>query len=180
MNIIKTNLKFEDTLTNRRKTNKIILHCTASPKDTTVEEIHNMHIKQKGWLGIAYHYLIRFNGDIYEGRPEGTIGGHTLNQNSYSIGLVYNGGVDKNIKPKDTRTPEQREALFELVEYLLKKYDLRITDVYGHRDFQNKACPSFDTQQFRDEYLKWKDKKYEQQLKEQNDKVNICQVKDWF
>jgi N-acetylmuramoyl-L-alanine amidase len=51
------------------------------------------------------------------------------------------------MEPKDTRTPEQKEALDDLIRDLLSKYPQ--ADVYGHRDFADKACPSFDA---REEY----------------------------
>lgn len=177
MKIIDSNLKFTQPLIKRRKTTEIILHCCASKNDCTVETIHNMHIKERGWKGIAYNFLIRFNGDIYKGRGEEYEGGHTINHNSNSIGIVTTGGLDSNGKAKDTRTKEQKESLYELVDYLLKKYNLRITDVHCHNEYANKQCPCYSITQFRDEYLKWKEKKYSEYLKEKN---KICNVANWF
>lgn len=181
MEIIKHDYKVNNKLSTRKKTTKVILHCSATPegKDFTVETIDKWH-KERKFSCIGYQYVIYRDGTIHQGRPEETVGAHCTDYNSISVGVCYIGGTDKNGKAKDTRTKEQKETLYELVEYLLKKYNLRITDVYGHRDFANKACPSFSTQQFRDEFIKWKDKKYEQKLKEQNSKVGVCSVKDWF
>ena len=45
-------------------------------------------------------------------------------------------------KAKDTRTTAQKESLKNLLMSYKNKYkDIKI---YGHRDFANKACPSFD------------------------------------
>lgn len=44
--------------------------------------------------------------------------------------------------PKDTRTPEQKDALRNLLGMLKAAYCK--AKIYGHRDFAKKACPSFD------------------------------------
>lgn len=159
MKIVKKDLKFNGILTKRKQTKEIILHCTASTADTTAETIHRMHINERKWLGIAYHYVIRFNGDIETGRPLDYVGGHTLNHNEKSVGVVYCGGVERKdgkLLPKDTRTPQQKQALYELVEDLLDRYNLTIDDVHCHNEFANKACPSFSITEFRNEYNQWK------------------------
>ena len=45
-------------------------------------------------------------------------------------------------KAKDTRTPAQKAALLKLLKELKAKYPK--ASIHGHRDFANKACPSFD------------------------------------
>ena len=45
-------------------------------------------------------------------------------------------------KAKDTRTPAQKAALLKLLKELKRKYPN--AKIYGHRDFANKPCPSFD------------------------------------
>ena len=56
--------------------------------------------------------------------------------------MCYVGGVDKDGNPKDTRTERQRIQLKQLLIQLLILYPG--ARIYGHRDFANKACPSFD------------------------------------
>ena len=43
---------------------------------------------------------------------------------------------------KDTRTPEQKDALTDILHELKEQYPK--SKIYGHRDFSVKACPSFD------------------------------------
>lgn len=128
----------------RSKTTLLVVHCTATPegREHTVADIRGWH-KAQGWADIGYHYVVHLNGEVSPGRPEEDVGAHVAGQNSHSIGIVYVGGVDKNGKPKDTRTPEQRDALVRLTEQILKKYPT-ITRVAGHNEFAAKACPSFD------------------------------------
>lgn len=141
--IKKANLKFNATLSKRKKTTEIIIHCSATKEGVnfTVQSIHNMHLN-RGFSGIGYNYYIDLNGVIWEGRPEDCVGAHTTNHNSISVGICYCGGLDKNGKAKDTRTPNQLAAMIWLCRYLHKKYPN--ATFHGHKEFANKACPCFD------------------------------------
>jgi N-acetylmuramoyl-L-alanine amidase len=77
------------------------------------------------------------------GRDVDLIGAHCTGHNANSIGVCYIGGCDKDGKtPKDTRTGKQIDALFDLLVQLRSIYPN--ARIHGHRDFANKACPSFD------------------------------------
>jgi len=129
---------------NMRKINEIIVHCTATPegKDFKAVDIDKWH-KQKGWDGIGYHHVVDLDGTVEPGRPESKVGAHCYGHNQNSIGVVYIGGVASDGKtPKDTRTSQQKAALVKLLTELKHKYPG--ATIHGHRDFANKACPSFD------------------------------------
>lgn len=127
-----------------RKIDEIIIHCSATPegKDYTVSQIRQWHLA-RGFADIGYHYVIYRDGSIHKGRPEYMAGAHCLGHNTRSIGICYVGGCAKDSEtPKDTRTQAQKDALRRLVEGMQKKYPG--ATVHGHREFANKACPSFD------------------------------------
>lgn len=128
-----------------RTINHIVVHCSATKegKDFRAHDIDRWH-KDRGWSGIGYHFVVRLDGEVEKGRPVERIGAHVSGHNRDSIGVVYIGGVDRNGKPKDTRTPQQKLALRALIEGLQGRYPE--ADVRGHRDFPGvaKACPSFD------------------------------------
>ncbi len=128
---------------NMRKINKIILHCTATPegRDHSVAEIRRWH-RQRDWEDIGYHFFIRLDGRIEKGRPIEKIGAHVRGYNRNSIGIVYVGGCDKKMRPKDTRTIAQKQAIIALVSMLKSQYPN--ATVHGHSEFSNKACPCFD------------------------------------
>lgn len=126
-----------------RSIDKIIIHCSATKpnQECTVELIDKWH-KARGFDGIGYHYVIYKDGTVRIGRPVEKQGAHTSGQNEHSIGVCYVGGLDNNAQAKDTRTPQQKQALRAVVNYLLEVFPS--AQVYGHRDFANKACPCFD------------------------------------
>lgn len=126
-----------------RNITRIILHCTATKagRVTTVAEIDKWH-RARGFRGIGYHYVIYLDGSVHRGRDESATGAHCKGFNTNSIGVCYVGGLDSKGNPSDTRTPQQRKALKELVETLLSRYPE--ATVHGHYEFAAKACPCFD------------------------------------
>jgi N-acetylmuramoyl-L-alanine amidase len=126
-----------------RKINKIIVHCTATPeeREVTTSDLHKWHVEERGWKDIGYHFFIDIFGKVHECRPVEQTGAHTKGNNWDSIGVCYAGGLDKDLKTKDTRTEEQKDALEHLLCQLKDTYG---GVVYGHRDFSTKDCPSFD------------------------------------
>ena len=129
---------------NKRTIKELIVHCSATPegKDYSVDTIRQWHL-QRGFSDIGYHYVIYRDGSIHIGRDESIIGAHCTGHNTNSIGVCYIGGCASDGKtPKDTRTSEQRQSLLNLLKELKVKYPK--ASIHGHRDFANKACPSFD------------------------------------
>lgn len=127
-----------------RDIKEIIVHCSATPegKDFTVDDIRKWHLA-RGFKDIGYHYVIYRDGSVHKGREESVIGAHCTGHNSYSIGVCYIGGVAKDGKtPKDTRTEAQKESLVKLLQELKARYPK--ATIHGHREYANKACPSFD------------------------------------
>ena len=127
-----------------RAIKKIIVHCADTPegRDDRAADINRWHTEERGWSDIGYHYVVDLDGTIEPGRPIEKAGAHCTGHNADSIGVCYIGGCDKKMQPKDTRTDAQKTSLLLLLKYLVAKYP-GVT-IYGHRDFANKSCPSFD------------------------------------
>lgn len=126
-----------------RDIDEIIIHCTATPegRDYTVDDIDRIH-RQRGFSSIGYHYVVYRDGSVHPGRPVERPGAHCLGHNTRSVGVCYIGGVASDGKtPKDTRTPQQRQALRDIVAELCSRFPGAA--VHGHYEFANKACPSF-------------------------------------
>ena len=129
---------------NTRNITKIIVHCSATPegKDYSVATIRQWHLKE-GYSDIGYHWVIYRDGSINKGRDESVVGAHCTGQNTCSIGVCYIGGMDAaNKKAQDTRTDAQKASLLKLLKDLKRKYPK--AKVFSHKDFAQKACPSFD------------------------------------
>lgn len=128
----------------RRKIDKLIIHCSATPegREVTIAEIDKWH-RKRGFSSIGYHYVIYLDGTIHKGRYDYVAGAHCKSYNSNSIGICYVGGLAKDGKtPKDTRTEAQKQSLIRLLKVLKAKYPE--ATIHGHREFAAKACPCFD------------------------------------
>lgn len=141
----------------RKSTELIVVHVSATPPswDHGAQAIDQMH-RARGWSGIGYHFVIRRDGTIENGRGIDQIGAHVAGFNSNSIGICLVGGVDERGKPAFNATPEQMATLERLCRELVKKYPS--AKICGHRDLSPdrdkdgiiephehlKACPCFD------------------------------------
>jgi len=90
-------------LTNRTSTTRIIIHHTAGGTTGNLvgtgsaQNTHDAHLRE-GWAGLGYNFYIEsgasagsVNGRIVQGRGWNTVGAHTLNHNSNSMGIVLQG-----------------------------------------------------------------------------------------
>ncbi|WP_051342054.1 peptidoglycan recognition protein family protein [Pseudonocardia spinosispora] len=137
------------------KPSKIIVHHTATTNsnDVTVPDlgilarsIQTFHMKTNGWIDTGQHFTINRGGLIAEGRHrsletllEGDKfieGAHCVNQNESSIG-IENQGTYTQINPP----VGQFTTLRNLCVFICKQYGLTASDLYGHRDFWDTACP---------------------------------------
>ena len=126
-----------------RKITEIIIHCSATQegKHFTVKDIDRWH-KENNWNGCGYHYVILLDGTIEQGRPPEQAGAHCQGHNTHSIGICYIGGLDAQNRPKDTRTPAQKDSLWSLVQALKKRFPE--ATIHGHNEFSSKSCPCFN------------------------------------
>jgi len=117
----------------RTATKWIVWHTAAHGKngvdyDTTRDQIDAWH-RHKGWECIGYHYVVRKDGTIEEGRPKHTIGAHVLGLNGQSVGICFSGHGDIA-----EHTEAQRHAGLELTRQLMDEYDVPLRRVIGHRE----------------------------------------------
>jgi N-acetylmuramoyl-L-alanine amidase len=116
----------------------IIVHTVAKKGVTTLQEIDQWH-KQRGFNSFGYHYYIRKDGQLENGRPEHEQGAHCLDMgmNSKSIGICFEG--HGNYEPWTT---EQIQTWQVVANHLMQKYSIPITNILGHRETgAKKDCP---------------------------------------
>lgn len=126
-----------------RKVDLIVLHCSATRSITeyTPEQLERDHLA-RGFSRAGYHYYVRRSGEVVKMRPLEMIPAHVKGHNRHSVGICYEGGLDAQGVPADTRTPEQKDTLLRLLHELLLHYPQ--SRICGHRDLAAKACPCFD------------------------------------
>lgn len=128
----------------------LVVHCSATRcnRDYTAEQLLRDH-KARGFRTVGYHFYIRRSGVITQHRRLLEAGAHCRPWNRCSIGICYEGGLDAEGHPADTRTQEQYEQLLLLLMKLKKLFpEARIR---GHRDMPGsipKACPCFDCSEY--------------------------------
>ena len=110
-----------------REIKEIHIHCSATKEGKAITADEiRKWHLARGWSDIGYHYIVGFQG------------------------------IDANGKPKDTRTPRQKELIIKLIKQLKGMYPK--AKIYGHRDLSPdknkdgkitenewlKSCPCFD------------------------------------
>ena len=123
----------------------IIIHCSATreTQDYTPEQLKRDHLA-RGFIDVGYHFYIRKDGTVTKHRRLNEVGAHCRPFNRCSIGVCYEGGLDANGKPKDTRTLKQRASLAGLLLDLHRQFPKAV--IRGHCEMPGaviKACPCF-------------------------------------
>lgn len=135
----------------RERTDRIVIHCSYTPPsmDIGAEEIRRWH-RQKGWLDIGYHFVIRRDGTVEKGREMGVVGAHAEGWNERSVGICLVGGMAPSKEagkvseiPEDNFTNVQFESLETLVTVVHEAYPT--AQIIGHYQVEPaKACPCFN------------------------------------
>ena len=138
-----------------KKLKFLVIHCTATPegRNHTPDDIRKWHLSPaptgRGWQQVGYSDMILLDGTVVNLVPYGDsqyvepweITNGVAGINNVSRHVVYVGGCDVAMKPRDTRTASQRTALANYIRDFIGKHpDILIT---GHNQFDRKACPSF-------------------------------------
>lgn len=143
----------------KRTVNKVYIHCSDSniASHDNIATITKWHTDPKppkgekmrpgygkGWKWVGYHYFIRQDGTIEEGRTleeqpaaQGLYKGKYYNKES--IAICLSGGRYKKL---DSFTLYQFKSLKELCEEINQSY-YNIT-FHGHCEVSKKTCPVFD------------------------------------
>ena len=116
----------------------IIIHTAAFKGEASIEDVRKWHLK-RDFLDVGYHYYIRRDGSLQKGRQETHVGAHCtdMDMNNRSLGICFEGHGDY-----EAFTQDQRNALCDLYEDILTRWDIPVEDVLGHRETgAPKTCP---------------------------------------
>jgi len=127
-------LRFRSPPVRRTRTAEVVLHHLHS-RTGTVHDVHRWHL-DAGKIGNGYNFIIYLNGEIWAGRGMYAVGAHTVNHNSVSVGVGFQGRYDD----QDRVMPDvQFNAGVWLLKYLWQKFsNVRIS---GHGELRPTACP---------------------------------------
>lgn len=140
-----------------RKLKYFVIHCTATPegRHVSADDIRDWHTSPppqgRGWRQVGYSDMVHLNGaklSLVPNDDDAFVEGWEITNgakgfNSICRHIVYVGGCDADMKPKDTRTLEQKRTLEKEVKRMIKLHPT--IKVCGHNQLDpGKACPSFD------------------------------------
>ena len=130
-NIIDVDYSWNGSLSAGNSPSAIIEH-HAEASSCSVQDIDSWH-KERGWVGIGYHYFIKKDGRIFKGRPDWAIGAHCPGFNDKSIGVCHEGNL-----MTEEMTQEQKEASIWLNKKLMAEHG--ITSLYQHGKVYPTSC----------------------------------------
>lgn len=124
----------------------ITVHSAATKPshNTDIKDIDRWH-RQRGFLRVGYHWFIKRDGTLQQGRKETEVGAHVEGRNRGNIGICMAGGLNETTgKAENNYTEAQFATLKKLLAELKVRYPN--AQVLGHRDHPNvaKECPCFD------------------------------------
>ena len=93
--------------------------------------------EERGWMDIPYHFMIDPGGTIYEARDPVFAGDTNTTYDPAGHLLTCVIGNYENAEP----SPEQLEALINLMAWQCEEYDIDPSTLKGHRDYAGTACP---------------------------------------
>jgi len=119
---------------------QVIIHHSTGPTTQTPSSIAQYHvgpnhISNEGIPGIAYHYIIDREANVFHTQDLENISWHVSGQNTRSIGICFIGDYDE-LEP----TEMQILQLLRLIQYLNRRLGRRL-QIAGHRDYSTKTCP---------------------------------------
>ncbi len=101
-----------------------------------LELIRKVHVRDRKWGDIGYHFIIDRAGRVWEGRNLNHQGAHVRGNNEHNIGVMLLGNFDKQ-RPTDP----QIASLISTLKSLMHKYHVTTSRVFTHQEITPTACP---------------------------------------
>ena len=112
--------------------------CTDMASDTVMTNLQTIldgHTKRQ-YGDIAYHMIIDYAGRLWEGRSLSYQGAHVCRKNAGNIGIMLLGNFEKQ-----TPSEAQINTLATTTNLVCQHFDIRPSQIYGHRDLAQTLCP---------------------------------------
>jgi hypothetical protein len=124
-----------------RPIDTIVFHCSASddPNADDISVIRSWHLA-RGFKDVGYHFFIKKDGTIQEGRPLDRIGAHVAGHNTNTVGVCFHG--------VNNFTKEQMKAIHIVIANIEAAVGKKLK-LSSHRDYTRlKTCPNFVLEDF--------------------------------
>ncbi len=125
-----------------RPVERVFLHCSASdnPNHDDVTVMRRWHTDPKpdgrGWSDVGYHFFIKKDGTVQEGRPLERTPAAQAGHNTGSIAICLHGLAAENF------TEAQMRSVIALCTEIDEAYEGQVT-FHGHTEVSSKSCPVF-------------------------------------
>lgn len=121
-----------------RAVDRVFLHCSASDHahHDNIATMRKWHVEDRGWSDVGYHFFIRKDGTVEDGRPLENTPAAQGGNNRGTIAICLHGLALENF------TEAQYTAVAELCSSITAAYQGMIT-FHGHCEVSSKACPVF-------------------------------------
>ncbi len=106
-----------------------------------IEQDRHVHVDNRGWGDLGYHFVIDRAGRLWEGRKLKYQGAHVADHNEHNIGIMCLGNFDKQ-QPSQV----QLQTLTNTLKTLRKHYNVPINRIYTHQELNPTACPGSNLQ----------------------------------
>ena len=119
----------------------ITIHHTATGNSWPPGRIADLHIKERQWPGIAYHFLVYESGKVYQTNNLASRTYHNGYNNTKAIGISMVGNYETSYP-----TEKQLQSVVSLCKQLKKEIPT-ITNLVGHKEYPgaSTACPGGNT-----------------------------------
>jgi len=109
--------------------------CHVNSVAADIDAVFGGH-QRKGYADIGYHFVVDYDGRVWEGRSLAYEGAHVSGQNEGNIGILVLGNFNRQ-KPSSASL----EAVRALAGALRSRFLIGDDALYGHRDLGASACP---------------------------------------
>ncbi len=108
----------------------------ASSTYDRIEQIRQIHTRDRGWADIGYHYVIDRAGRILEGRPIHYQGAHVADNNAHNLGILVLGNFNEQ-----SPSSAQVQSVARFTRQMMQLHRLPGHLVQTHQEIKPTQCP---------------------------------------
>lgn len=124
---------------------KVVDFSDQSTTQDRIETIRSVHVRDRGWGDIGYHFIVDRAGRLWEGRPIQYQGAHVSQNNEQNVGILVLGNFEKQ-----SPTNAQLHTLFDTAAKLKNTYRVQKAMVRSHQEIKATSCPGKNLQRSMD------------------------------